>query len=177
MKHTLSKMINRAFAGAILTKYMFAAVTVASYGLIVANDAQAACRAYGPQPGLYVNVDRNTQEVTRFRLTYTCNDAIAIPADATPAEREAILQRSGESWSLQMWGKCHPRDCAWGATTARPSPVGRVQNLSASYNQGFVRRFIVLRPNGSRVQLVLSSRYRDGRAARNTSSFFRRARL
>ncbi len=174
MKHFLLKSMRKTNFGSIIAKYMVAAVAVSAYWVAGSNDAQASCRAYGPQPGMYVNVDPNTREITRFRLNFSCNDVIAIPADATPAEREAIRRRAGARWSLQMWGKCHPRDCAWGTAAARPAPSGSVENLLARYNQGFAQRRVVLRLYASRVQLIVTSRYRDGRPTRKTSSFFRR---
>lgn len=151
-----------------------AAAAVVAHGVVFPDEAQALCRAYGPQPGVYQNVDRNTREITRFRLDYRCNDTIAIPVDATPAEREAARRRLGASWTVHLWGKCHPRDCDWGATAARTMPVGGVENLLANYDQGFAERRVVLREHRGRVQLILTSRYRDGRPLRKTSAFFAR---
>lgn len=151
-----------------------AAGAVVAYGVVLPDAAQAMCRAYGPQPGVYHNVDPNTREITRFVLDYRCNDTIALPVDATPAEREAARRRIGAHWTVRLWGQCHPHDCDWGTTAARSMPVGGVENLLASYDQGFAKRRVVLRKQGGRVQLILTSRYDDGRPPRKTSSFFTR---
>ena len=160
-------------------KIIFAAVklmTVAALS-VVANVshhsvAEASCRANGPTPGTWINVNQRTRGVRRFYLGFECNDFVRIPSDATPAERARLLSQVGPRWTVHLWGKCHPRDCHWGARRAIPMPTNGFQNLVAHYNQGFATRRVVMRKRGNRVQLIMSSRYRDGRASRKTSEWF-----
>ncbi len=165
-----------AYFGEALAKLaMVAAIVIAATTLDPAP-AEAMCRAYGPPSGSWVNVDPETREITRIRINYSCNDTLAIPADATPEEIAERRARLGQNWSVQMWGKCHPRDCAWGGASAEPMPIGGIQNIVARYDQGFAKRRAVMRMNGSRMQLILTSTYNDGRPTRKTSSWFTRVR-
>ncbi len=172
MKKPLSAFAAAAFSGMAVAKFFAIAAVVTAVNVFNIGDAQALCRAYGPQSGSWVNTDRNTREITRLRINYSCNDTAAIPVDATPAERAEILSRVGANWTVRLWGKCHPRDCSWGSASARPMPSGGIQNLYAAYNQGFATRRIVMRQQGNRLQLILTSAYRDGRPTRKTSSWF-----
>ncbi len=176
MKKCLYSLTAAAFSGAALGKFVAAAAVVTTLAAVDATPAQAMCRAYGPPSGAWVNVDPGTREITRIRINYSCNDTLAIPADATPEEIAELRSRLGQHWSVQMWGKCHPRDCAWGGASAEPMPVGGIQNIVARYDQGFAKRRAVMRMKGSRMQLILTSTYNDGRPTRKTSSWFVRAR-
>lgn len=176
MKKCLYSLTAAAVSGAAVSKFVAAAAVATTLAAFDATPAQAMCRAYGPPSGSWVNVDPDTREITRIRINYSCNDTLAIPADATPEEVERLRDRLGQHWSVQMWGKCHPRDCAWGGASAEPMPVGGAQNIVARYDQGFAKRRAVMRMNGGRMQLILTSTYNDGRPTRKTSSWFVRAR-
>ena len=54
-------------------------------------------------------------------------------------------------------------------------PAGNAENIVAHYDQGFATRRVVMRMRGDRLQLILTSTYRDGRPRRKTSSWFYRA--
>lgn len=45
-----------------------------------------------------------------------------------------IVSKDGSGWSIQAWGKCHPRDCVWGSVAL--TPIGEsVEDVS--FNRGF----------------------------------------
>lgn len=175
MKKELAVLAAAAFSGAGITKFLAAAAMVTAVNAFDAGPAEASCLAYGPRSGSWVNVDPNTREITRIRIQFKCNDVLAIPEGATPAQVAELRSRLGRKWTVRLWGKCHPRDCSWGGANAEPMPVGGAENLLARYDQGFATRRAVMRMNGSRMQLILTSTYRDGRAPRKTSSWFYRA--
>ena len=174
MKKSVSAFAAAAFSGVAVTKFLAIAAVATAVNIYDTGEAQALCAAYGPQSGFWVNVDPNTREITRIRIHYSCNDTLAIPADATPAERDALRSRLGQAWTVRLWGKCHPRDCSWGGANAEAMPVGGMENIIARYDQGFASRRVVMRMRGERMQLILTSTYRDGRPTRKTSSWFYR---
>lgn len=176
MKECLYSAVAAAYSGAAVSKLLAVAAVATTLAAFETTSAEAMCRAYGPPAGNWVNADPGTREITRIRISYSCNDTLAIPADATPEEVTELRARLGQDWSVQMWGKCHPNDCAWGGTSAEPMPIGGAQNIVARYDQGFAKRRAVMRMNGSRMQLILTSTYNDGRPTRKTSSWFVRAR-
>ena len=52
--------------------------------------------------------------------------------------------------TVQIWGKCTPTDCDWGAVDVVPlrssvTPGARLTSLHATYNQGFAERRVTLR--------------------------------
>lgn len=163
---------NVATARNALMKLSALAFVLIGLTIFWSQNAMALCRVDGPTPGTWINVDQNTGGIRRFYIGYSCNDVIAIPSDASPEDRARSGRSQTSGWKVAMWGKCHPRDCAWGMVPARQVRVGSRNNLVASYDQGFATRHIVIRQRGARLQLVMSSRYRDGRPTRNTSEWF-----
>ena len=142
-----------AFSGMAITKTLAIAAVVTTVSAFDAGEAHAVC-GYGPTSGLWVNADRSTREITRLRIHGNCRSS----AGAFP--------------QIELWGKCQPSDCAWGIVDAEQMPIGSMENLVAQYDQGFATRRVVVRMRGTRMQLILTSTFRDGRPMRKTSSWF-----
>ena len=117
------------YFGAALAKLAMVAAIVIAATTFDPAPAEAMCRTYGPPAGSWVNVDPDTREITRIRIRYSCNDTLAIPADATPEEIAELRARLGQNWSVQMWGKCHPRYCAWGGASASKGPRAALEPM------------------------------------------------
>ena len=173
MKKSLFALAATLFSGTALMKFAAVATVATAVNVIDSDKAHSMCLAYGPQAGTWMNVDPNTREITRIRINYSCNDTIA-RGTGTPRQPETPQRRLSASWTVSLWGKCHPRDCAWGGAPAEAMPVGNAENIVAHYDQGFATRRAVMRMRDGRLQLILTSTYRDGRPTRKTGSWFYR---
>ncbi len=45
-----------------------------------------------------------------------------------------VVSQDGSGWSVEAWGKCHPRDCVWGSVAL--TPIGESVE-DGSFNRGF----------------------------------------
>ncbi|HET8684562.1 MAG TPA: hypothetical protein VFM54_22230 [Micromonosporaceae bacterium] len=103
--------------------------------------------------GNWVNVDPGTRSIPKVALS---------PQSATTA-------------TLHMWGACSPTPCDWGTTTAS---LGNTEppRLTASYNQGFVTRTIVITKSGTLLVVKIRSHFTDssGRADYDSTDIFNR---
>ena len=78
--------------------------------------------------GRWINVDRDTNGITRVEVW-----------------------RDGWRLWVRVWGQCRPRDCDWGQTEGHVytrTPGGDRSDavaVSANFNAGFARKYIVLR--------------------------------
>ena len=139
---------------------------IAAFLCFAPASAFALCAAPTVDAGVYVNFDRHVRSITRARLHVpACRDHFAIPADATPEERERILRPRGpRHYVVRLWGKCHPRDCSWGGARGQVRRNRAGKYLAARYNQGFAERYVTVRKTGVRtIQVVVHTRYRDSR--------------
>ena len=99
--------------------------------------------------GDWVNVDPNTSGMTR--LTIGQNDA---------------------GYSFHGYGKCHPQDCDWGEISAAPVTVGADQ-LWGSYNFGFKKTHITVRPDGDELEATVVNDYADNDGRTDRTDFYR----
>lgn len=85
--------------------------------------------------GLWVNADKNTRGVTKF-----------------------FIRKENDEFIIQMWGKCHPRDCYWGTTNANIQP-----QLNAIWNQGYCEetQLFEIFDNGNKIKLSTATHYTD----------------
>lgn len=111
--------------------------------------------------GTWQNVDAGTGGVTAVEVT-----------------------QSGAAYSVHLWGKCHPTDCDWGTVPATAhfgavTGAGPVLAVSATYDQGFVTRWVVVKSlPGDRLEAQILSRYKSGdnrKPTLETATFKRRA--
>lgn len=99
--------------------------------------------------GEWVNVDPNTNGMTR--LTIGQNDA---------------------GYSFHGYGKCHPQDCDWGEIPAAPVTAGADQ-LWGSYNFGFKKTHITVRPDGDELEATVVNDYADNDGRTDRTDFYR----
>lgn len=113
-----------------------AAIVLFALGLgLVANQASASSRAYN---GVWVNVDRNTTGITRM-----------------------VIRAGGARAIAATWGRCHPRDCAWGRTRGAAfapnittSPGRSTRAIIFTYNQRHARTIVLVQRAGHRMLRV-----------------------
>ena len=85
----------------------------------------ALCSA--PMLGDWRNIDPNTNAMTRALVTFTCSDQIL-------CDTQGNCTGGDSYYSTQMFGKCHPTDCAWGRVRAYPQYDGWIRSI---YSFGF----------------------------------------
>jgi hypothetical protein len=94
--------------------------------------------------------------------------------NADPAARNITrlsISPNGQQWLVHAWGACTPTDCDWGSAPATVAGNG----LAVAWDQGFVSRQMRISRNGDRLNVAVSSVYRDNRAPnRFLASFVRR---
>ncbi|MBK8542123.1 MAG: hypothetical protein IPL62_00285 [Caulobacteraceae bacterium] len=132
----------------------FAAICAAASALFVlsASEAHAGINDFG---GQWVNQSSDTDDVTRVSV-----------------------QRTRTGLRVNVFGRCHPSDCDWGAVnaTAFASRAGGdlerdADVLMATYTQGFARKTVLLRLNGANIAYEVFTELTDrsGRANYRTS--------
>ncbi|MEQ1491385.1 MAG: hypothetical protein ABL932_12635, partial [Terricaulis sp.] len=121
-----------------------AAVCAAASAFIVlgAGAAQAAVNDF---VGQWTNQDTSSSDVTRVTVT-----------------------RTGGTLRLNVFGRCSPTDCDWGAINATAfasTAAGNVDNdadiVMATYTQGFARKTVLLRLNGSNIAYEVFTEFTD----------------
>ncbi len=132
-------------------------ITVAACGTLFAGGLISPVFA-APQDfvGTWVNVDSNTRGITRFVVT---------------APQPNTLK-------VQVFGKCHPTDCAFG--TAQLTTYGNnVQDpdhkeATATYNQSFANDFLTFALRGnSQILLQSFTQFTDNSARQNYFAQYR----
>ena len=103
-----------------------------------AHDAQALCVAV-QEEGRWRNVDAATRGMTRIELR-SCLPVTTCDGDVCTTTHDV-------GWSMRVFGKCHPTDCAWGRIPARRLANGKVYGV---YNHGFAKRYVWARMSGGR---------------------------
>lgn len=132
----------------------FAAICAAASALFVlgATEAHAGINDFG---GQWVNQSSDTDDVSRVSV-----------------------QRTRTGLRVNVFGRCHPADCDWGAVdaTAFASRAGGdlerdADVLMATYTQGFARKTVLLRLNGANIAYEVFTEFTDrsGRANYRTS--------
>lgn len=138
-----------------------AAVCAAASAFIVLG-AGAAHAAVNDFVGQWTNQDTSTNDITRVTVT-----------------------RTGGTLRLNVFGRCSPSDCDWGAVNATAfasTAAGNVDNdadiVMATYTQGFARKTVLLRLNGSNIAYEVFTEFTDssGRSNYHTSGRLQRAR-
>ena len=100
--------------------------------------------------GRWKNVDPDTRGLTSIVITFR-----------------------GNAVDIQVWGKCHPQDCAWGHASgtsyttlpdanAETSSTQPMQVISTIYNHSFAEAFLIIRPDeNDRIKVELLRKYTD----------------
>jgi hypothetical protein len=118
------------------------------------------------EEGRWVNVDRNTNSVTRIQLRFVCQDQVLNGKPYPP----------GPPWYVHVYGKCHPTDCDWREVGAKKLKSGQVY---AFYDQGFARRYVYAQMSKYRpgqLWVYIKTDFVDpNRADYNSENWFRRA--
>jgi hypothetical protein len=99
-----------------------------------ASPASALCIA-DPLTGSWHNIDPATRSMTRAQIDFACGDVILCPIDGP-------CTGGTSTWTVSLWGKCHPSDCAWGPRPATKRSDGW---LRTSYDHGFAARDVWLK--------------------------------
>ena len=81
-------------------------------------------------------------------------------AAGTKSITKIKIYKAGRRTKVHAWGKCHPNDCDWGLANAQAINSTK---LIVYWNQGFVRRRMVIRKVGAnRLKVRTFSHYTDG---------------
>lgn len=99
--------------------------------------------------GDWVNVDPNTNGMTRL-----------------------TIGQSDAGYTFHGYGKCHPQDCDWGEIPAAPVTAGADQ-LWGSYNFGFKKTHITVRPDDNELEATVVNDYADGDGRTDRTDFYR----
>ena len=113
----------------VVLRLAFAAL--AAFALVLSKTvapAEALC-VTPPELGKWINVDPNTQSLTRVELQFVCQDQILNGKPYPP----------GPPWYVRVFGKCYPSDCDWGQVGAQRLNSGHIY---AYYDQGFAKRHV-----------------------------------
>jgi hypothetical protein len=93
---------------------------------------------------------------------------------ATGDNTRVHIRLEGERILVHMWGRCHPRECDWGATAATPLNASG-GGLSLTWKQGFCvnTQELKLLPNGT-LEISTHCHFTDtsGRKDYDTKSTF-----
>jgi hypothetical protein len=137
----------------------FIAVSALSTGLATSS-ASANSRAYN---GYWVNMDRNTSGITRM-----------------------MIRARGGHVVVRTYGKCHPRDCSWGAARGRAfgpniatSPATSARAVLIEYRQSHARILLLVQRLGhGRLRVTSFTTFIDGsrRHSYTKTYIMRRAR-
>lgn len=134
-----------------VSKMLKRSITVVTCGTLLAAGLVSPVFA-APQDfvGNWVNVNSNTRGITRFVVT---------------APQPNTLK-------VQVFGKCHPTDCAWGVTqfTTYGSTVqdSNHKEATAVYNQSFANDFLTFALRGANRMLLQSfTQFTDHSARQN----------
>ena len=111
---------------------------------LAANQASASSRAYN---GVWVNVDRNTQGITRM-----------------------VIRASGARAIAATWGQCRPRDCSWGRARGvaygpniATNPGQSTRAIIFTYNQSHARTILLVQRMGhGRLRVTAFTTFTDG---------------
>ncbi|HTL88968.1 MAG TPA: hypothetical protein VL134_06180 [Leptolyngbya sp.] len=125
---------------------------VAGGTLLAASLVSPAFAAPQDFVGTWVNVDSNTRGVTRVVVTTAPSNTLKV----------------------QVFGKCHPTDCAWG-TTQLTTYGSNVQDpnhkeATATYNQSFANQLLVFALEGAnsrQMSLQSFTQFKDQSARQN----------
>lgn len=142
----------------MLTKLVAACAAATAFFALSAAPASAAINDF---VGQWTNTDAAASGVTRVTVT-----------------------RTGATLRFNVFGRCHPTDCDWGAVNApafAPTAGGNVVNdanvAMATFTQPFARRTVILRLAGGNLSYEVLTEFTDssGRANYSESGNFRRA--
>jgi hypothetical protein len=128
----------------------------------------ALCSA--PLVGDWHNIDPNTRAMTRALVTFQCSDVIL-------CDTQGNCTGGDSYYSTQMFGKCHPTDCAWGRVRAYPQYDGWIRSI---YSFGFKTSHVWLKTYSYygltylRVWVFNDFSPSDGRADYTTDEWFLR---
>jgi hypothetical protein len=119
---------------------------IASALLMLLLAAPAASAHIDEFSGTWVNIDPGTGGLTRLRV-----------------------EVKGTRVGIQAWGKCHPRDCAWGyaeGTAYGPSVTDNLaetaQAVSTIYITSFSQKILILRPvEGGQLEVEVMTKFTD----------------
>lgn len=134
--------------------------TAALLVLVAASDgAQALCVAQDLN-GTFHNINSATRGVTRVRLTFPCYDT---------------GRRTGPVVWVQVWGKCHPRDCYWGRVrgTARwNNTLHQYIQVQARFRPSFAVKTVIVRRATRRVARLWHHTHFTDRSGRRDYSMW-----
>lgn len=117
-------------------------------GLMVLIPMTASHAAINDFAGLWRNVDTNTRGITRLSIEVT-----------------------GPRAKLHTWAACRPKECDWGAVTAR---LGADKKLKAYYQNSFSERILVLTKTGAAdLKVEMLTRYTDNSGRPNRTAIYR----
>lgn len=110
---------------------------------------RARVMTYQPAPsphidGTWTNTDANTNGVTRLMI-------------------------SEQSSKIRLYGKCHPNDCDWGFQKLTAAGTTSYQ---ATYDQGFVKRNLILSIHNNQLSLEIHNKYNDQRGTKTNQYTF-----
>ena len=80
-----------------------------------------------PLVGDWHNINASTNAMTRALVSFTCSDVIL-------CDTSGHCTGGDSYYATQMFGKCSPTDCNWGAARAYPQYDGWIKS---TYNFGF----------------------------------------
>jgi len=108
--------------------------------------------------GEWVNVDSRTRGLTRL-----------------------VISKSEKGWSIEAWGKCHPKDCVWGTTFLAPLGSSVEDHSSnqgfAIWKAGFATKYVTVTLGDGQMAAEIITIFcdRSGRANVRSVDAFKRA--
>ncbi len=111
-------------------RYLLIVLCLSLIGPLVfgSGSAMASC-IFPEEPGTWVNVDANTNSITKAKVRFQCQDLVI----------NGELYPPGFPYYVHLYGKCHPTDCDWGEVGATRKNNGW---LYTTYNHGFAKRYV-----------------------------------
>lgn len=95
------------------------------------------------EAGNWTNMDPATRGITRIKVDFSCNDVILCYIDANGRR---ICPPPPPPFRVQMWGKCSPSDCDWGAVAGNNYYTSDGSAwIYSFYDHGFARRYVYIK--------------------------------
>ena len=83
----------------------------------------------------------------------------------TPTITTIIVKKKNDSWTIQAWGKCHPKDCDWGAVPLNmigDSTTDKTFDCAfAEWKFDFKTTYLTMRMQGDQLVVETISVFKD----------------
>lgn len=111
-------------------RYLLFVLCLSSIGPFVFDSGSAIASCIFPEePGSWVNVDANTNAITKAKVRFQCQDLVI----------NGELYPPGFPYYVHLYGKCHPTDCDWGEVGANRLSNGWIYT---TIDHGFAKRYV-----------------------------------